>query len=704
MPLAYRELDPTRAQVRLLSLHPTSNTSFQNDNDTAPCLSYSLSPVFLDDRPRFVALSYVWGDPGDTVPILVDGTTVQITRNLSDVLHWHRGWRSTSSVWADAVCINQADPDEKGHQIKMMARVYKEASKVICWLGGSTPHMELWLHWSTRLGTRFLNKDSLKERVSGSLSRRAWWKVFATRYAHKEEAELFTALKTLQMCNGGSEFRRIAYSSRIWTFQESLLPKKKRLVCVLGGVIRNPQILHKSIFFSPPDFALAIGAEILARESASLSNLEKQIQLEFFQSLRYITSDADLNIWVTMDALYSKMELLEHSLGIALMATSNRFCSDPRDKVFALLGVLGKTKDEEETAARDQYLEPDPRKPVHQVVRDALYYVYCYESADVLPFILKPYFASSGAPGEHNNTCLMGHFNGQDRPSWLPDCERRRHRPTHLNLSTRDLLQRTDECNIVQWTTEPCGSHMHDYLAFNGRRLGQIVAAFTFPDEAVLAERALLEILMEGYAADANTTARYRTSRGSRYAGIMSEMDSMNDTLTARLAQAFKCEWEARYTSPSRYDDIQSSPRLSTAIGFPTAAITGADSRYLSNDLKWMDERGPASLCGLTLAVLDTGRFCVCEMDVLVGDFLVTARSWDGYLLLRSAAGQALTTETDNNDSEARSDSNARQVDSHACQFVDWPYVDGMDEDLEYFDRDYVLGIAHMPLDEFDLW
>lgn len=39
------------------------------------------------------------------------------------------------TFWIDAICINQADPEEKGPQISMMREVYSAAATVISWLG-----------------------------------------------------------------------------------------------------------------------------------------------------------------------------------------------------------------------------------------------------------------------------------------------------------------------------------------------------------------------------------------------------------------------------------------------------------------------------------------------------------------------------------------------------------------------------------------
>jgi hypothetical protein len=38
-------------------------------------------------------------------------------------------------LWVDAVCINQLDPVEKGHQVAQMGRIYENAERVVVWLG-----------------------------------------------------------------------------------------------------------------------------------------------------------------------------------------------------------------------------------------------------------------------------------------------------------------------------------------------------------------------------------------------------------------------------------------------------------------------------------------------------------------------------------------------------------------------------------------
>lgn len=47
-----------------------------------------------------------------------------------------------SLAWADAICINQSDIEEKGSQVSMMDRIYSESSYVVAWLGPEDKHLD----------------------------------------------------------------------------------------------------------------------------------------------------------------------------------------------------------------------------------------------------------------------------------------------------------------------------------------------------------------------------------------------------------------------------------------------------------------------------------------------------------------------------------------------------------------------------------
>ncbi|KAF2852158.1 HET-domain-containing protein [Plenodomus tracheiphilus IPT5] len=118
---------PETGYFRLLKLHPGSDS----DAIKADLLVRSIDQA----ADTYEAISYVWGDPNITEQVCCNQTWMSVTVNLADALRTFRSLSSTTLVWADAVCINQRDLDERASQVKQMDKVYINARRVITWLG-----------------------------------------------------------------------------------------------------------------------------------------------------------------------------------------------------------------------------------------------------------------------------------------------------------------------------------------------------------------------------------------------------------------------------------------------------------------------------------------------------------------------------------------------------------------------------------------
>lgn len=131
----YTPLDPAKKELRLLEVWSRSDCRQQGDATTL--VHCSISTASLLDHPSYEALSYTWGDASLTTPIVINGHLIQVTVNLESALrHLQCDADSFSlSLWVDAVCIYQDDPDEKGWQVGQMEDVYRRADRVIVWLG-----------------------------------------------------------------------------------------------------------------------------------------------------------------------------------------------------------------------------------------------------------------------------------------------------------------------------------------------------------------------------------------------------------------------------------------------------------------------------------------------------------------------------------------------------------------------------------------
>ncbi|KAF5980930.1 heterokaryon incompatibility protein [Fusarium coicis] len=126
----YDSLKLSGHQIRLLTIKSTMSE-----------ISCEMEVTDLHDQLPFNALSYVWGDPGNTEDIFINGHKHPVTISLASALRCVPQHLSQSKhaagqkLWVDAICINQADNDEKGHQVAKMGEIYSQSGLVLCWLG-----------------------------------------------------------------------------------------------------------------------------------------------------------------------------------------------------------------------------------------------------------------------------------------------------------------------------------------------------------------------------------------------------------------------------------------------------------------------------------------------------------------------------------------------------------------------------------------
>jgi hypothetical protein len=67
--------------------------------------------------------------------VLCDGMGLRVTQNLCAVLRGVRHHNQSRQLWADAICINRSDNEEKAAQVAQMMRVYQRAKLALVWLG-----------------------------------------------------------------------------------------------------------------------------------------------------------------------------------------------------------------------------------------------------------------------------------------------------------------------------------------------------------------------------------------------------------------------------------------------------------------------------------------------------------------------------------------------------------------------------------------
>ncbi|KAI3333027.1 heterokaryon incompatibility protein-domain-containing protein [Ustulina deusta] len=126
--MRYHPLSATGNEIRILVIEPPSPP-----DSRIQCHLEHVSLFNLDSD--FVALSYYWGDHNALKRIVLSGDLIPITFNLYKALDELRR-RGFYRVWADDLCINQYDDEERSQQVLRMGAIYRSASLVIAHLRG----------------------------------------------------------------------------------------------------------------------------------------------------------------------------------------------------------------------------------------------------------------------------------------------------------------------------------------------------------------------------------------------------------------------------------------------------------------------------------------------------------------------------------------------------------------------------------------
>lgn len=83
-------------------------------------LSGSLIIKHINEVFEFDAVSYFWGEPRRVDKIICDGKSIGITASLRDALRRIRHPNTPRNLWADQICIDQGDLEERAHQVQLI--------------------------------------------------------------------------------------------------------------------------------------------------------------------------------------------------------------------------------------------------------------------------------------------------------------------------------------------------------------------------------------------------------------------------------------------------------------------------------------------------------------------------------------------------------------------------------------------------------
>ncbi|KAH6878060.1 heterokaryon incompatibility protein-domain-containing protein [Alternaria rosae] len=166
-----------------------------------------------DSAPVYNALSYVWGVDPPKVTIICNGQRLKIRPELSFALVRLRLKHTARIIWADALCINQVDNQEKSHQVPLMGKIFSRATEVNVWLGRG-------------------EKNVIKSAIECSkLIANACREFSLAHNLDLDEDETLAAVEipitvfTVTVCGGLEELFTRPLFTRVWCVQEVLLAR-----------------------------------------------------------------------------------------------------------------------------------------------------------------------------------------------------------------------------------------------------------------------------------------------------------------------------------------------------------------------------------------------------------------------------------------------------------------------------------------------
>ncbi|XEV03017.1 hypothetical protein FSHL1_008304 [Fusarium sambucinum] len=319
---AYTYKPVSKSEIRLV-VFKTSGPDEQQ-------LEASIKNVTLDpENPTtYTALSYCWGDAVERIEVPCDGEILSITKSLHEALAEITKSRQSEPLWIDQICINQEDIAEKSEQVSKMNEIYDKAETVVAWLGPAVDNTELAIGFVKKVGdvalptaTNMFRWDSYGEEHEKTKLERT--EALTTEQSRElgipfDDADSWTAFV---------DFFDRPWYQRMWTVQEIIQARKAIVIC-------GPHsIPWEHVSAAARWYCYKAGAihQDHQREvhGASLAGQMSTIAWRMREGSEYYPSLFNRSAHPTCK--WSLRDLLEN--------LRPRLATDPRDKVFALLGI-----------------------------------------------------------------------------------------------------------------------------------------------------------------------------------------------------------------------------------------------------------------------------------------------------------------------------------------------------------------------------
>lgn len=261
--------------------------------------------------------------------ILVNDTLFRVRENLYHFLLLWQG-KIEGSLWIDQICIDQANNNEKNHQVSFMSRIYRDASLVVVWLGvaadDSDAVMTLLSKYiqGIRVLAGFSPSEPLMSNVDFILGRVEF-------LPGSTEADVLADVMARDL-EAVFRFLERSYWHRVWIVQEILLASELVLACGTRALpwsfLSSYMCGHMSDFLST-HLREEFRSTGIGRGKAALTTIREREMLERHFGVKYLGSGACISSpYKTLQNLLERFQ------------KSNLQCEDQRDKVYGLLSLI----------------------------------------------------------------------------------------------------------------------------------------------------------------------------------------------------------------------------------------------------------------------------------------------------------------------------------------------------------------------------
>ncbi|KAF2968002.1 hypothetical protein GQX73_g5554 [Xylaria multiplex] len=262
----------------------------------------------LANPPEYICISYAWGDADDKRPIQIDNANIYIAVNVFEALDAVRRGRREVLVWIDALCIDQQNRDERSQQVQLMAEIYAKAEEVAIWLGQHEDDSES-------------AEEFLKD-------------IAIARDDPEEIRYLLSAPAKLRGVGAVACLFQRDYWKRLWVVQEVFNAKPHAIRVYCGDSVSLPWGIYKRAARAferhKRDLDSYFPVDLLPRDRRQSTLLTP---LSYSQAL----------VYEGPNSLYdcgSLDEFGEESLLYVMRTYRRKLTSEPRDRIFGILGIL----------------------------------------------------------------------------------------------------------------------------------------------------------------------------------------------------------------------------------------------------------------------------------------------------------------------------------------------------------------------------